>query len=69
MVDEIHLEIARQRIIPVREGPDRHRTANRIANSASPPAMTSERLFTHVSQQPVYGGGADLFQPLANFLR
>src|ERR1700737_4430240 len=67
MLNKIDLEIAGQRIIPVREGPDRHRAANRIPYAASTSAMTAESLFPHVPHQPVNGGGADLVEPLAQF--
>jgi hypothetical protein len=58
MFDEVDFEIAGQRILPVREGSDRHRTADRIAHSASASALPRKGLFPHVTQQPVNGGGA-----------
>ncbi|KXV11457.1 hypothetical protein CR51_07400 [Caballeronia megalochromosomata] len=49
MLDEINLKITRQRIIPVRERPDWHRTANRIADPTSASALTGKSLFPHIT--------------------
>jgi hypothetical protein len=64
--NEIDLEITGQRIIRVTEGPDRHRTANRITDT-SESALTAEGLFANLPQQPA-GGSADLAEPLSDLL-
>lgn len=69
VLHEIDLEIAGQRIVPVREGPDRHGTVNSTADSAGASVLAIESLLAHVVQQPVNGGGADLLEPLVYALR
>lgn len=69
MLNEIDLEITGQRIVPVREGPDRHGAANSTADSAGAPVLATESLLAHVVQQSVNGGGADLLEPLVYALR
>ncbi|MFL9912922.1 hypothetical protein PQR75_44330 [Paraburkholderia fungorum] len=64
MLDEVDLQIAGQRIVPVGKGPDRDRAADRIPHASGTPALPSEGLFTNIPEQPVDRGRADAGEPL-----
>src|SRR5512132_645633 len=65
MGDEVDLDEARRRIVPVAERANRNRTPYRRAEACAP-APAAARDEPHLAQQPVHAGRADLQQQAAD---